>query len=82
MSNPSPQIEQLKPYQAVPGELKLAQRPLAVRVEENVDAAIRALPDKTAWMRRVLTEAAQRELLPPVPHSQERFDTAEESCAK
>ncbi|MGL5805702.1 hypothetical protein [Chroococcidiopsis sp.] len=63
MSNPNPKIEQLKPYQAVAGDVQLAEQPLAVRVNEKVDSLIRKLPNKAEWMRRVLTEAAERELL-------------------
>lgn len=29
----------------------------------EVDAAVRSLPSITAWLRRVITEAAQRELM-------------------
>jgi hypothetical protein len=63
MSNPNPKVEQLKPYQSVAGKVQLAEQPLAVRVNEKVDALIRKLPNKAEWMRRVLTEAAERELL-------------------
>jgi hypothetical protein len=65
MSNPNPKTEQIQPYQGVPGEVQLASQPLAVRLEREIDTAIRALPDKTQWMRRVLTEAAIAELLQP-----------------
>jgi len=42
---------------------RLAKRPLVVRVLEEVDAAVRALPEPSAWLRRVICEAARRELL-------------------
>jgi hypothetical protein len=41
----------------------LAPYNLSVRVEKPIDAAIRALPNRTAWLRRVITEAARQELL-------------------
>ena len=63
MSNPNPRTDHLKPYQAVANDVQLAEKPLAVRVNEEIDAVIRALPNKTEWMRRVLTEAAKKELL-------------------
>ena len=45
------------------GEIALARSPLSVKLEPAVDAAIRALPaiERSVWMRRVLTEAAERE---------------------
>jgi hypothetical protein len=41
----------------------LADKILAVRVPIEIDARIRDLPDKTAWLRRVIVEAAERELM-------------------
>jgi hypothetical protein len=41
----------------------LSKNPLAVVVPIEIDAAIRRLPQKAAWLRRVITEAAQRELI-------------------
>jgi hypothetical protein len=41
----------------------LATRKVQVRLTQNVDAAVRSLPSMTAWLRRVITEAAQRELM-------------------
>jgi hypothetical protein len=40
-----------------------ARTPLSVAVGKDVDAAVRALPNRSAWLRRVITEAAQRELM-------------------
>jgi hypothetical protein len=45
----------------VDGELsKIA---LSAKVPILIDAAVRSLPNKSAWLRRVITEAAQRELM-------------------
>jgi hypothetical protein len=41
----------------------LASEILAVRVEKPIDGVVRALPNRTEWLRRVITEAAQRELM-------------------
>ncbi|KGF71713.1 hypothetical protein DO97_16220 [Neosynechococcus sphagnicola sy1] len=42
----------------------LAQQQLQVRVGQDVDNAIRKLGNqKTEWLRRVITEAAKRELM-------------------
>jgi hypothetical protein len=37
--------------------------PLSTYVTKDIDAAIRALPNRSEWLRRVITEAAQKELL-------------------
>lgn len=47
----------------LPDGVMLADKALAVKVPMVVDAAIRALPNRSVWMRRVLTDAAQRELI-------------------
>jgi hypothetical protein len=52
-----------KPQGEIPPGARLAKRPLAVKVIEEVDAAVRSLPEQAAWLRRVITEAAKRELL-------------------
>ena len=45
----------------------LADRKIQVRLTRSVDKAIRSLPSMTAWLRRVITEAAQRELMASAP---------------
>jgi len=52
-----------KPQGEMPEGTRLARRPLAVKVTEEADNAIRALPEPSAWLRRVICEAVQRELL-------------------
>jgi len=54
---------QFKPQGEIPPGAKIAKRPLSVKVVEEVDAAVRALPEQSAWLRRVITEAVERELL-------------------
>jgi len=51
-----------KPQGELPPGAKLAKKPLAVKVLEEEDALIRALPEQSAWLRRVICEAARREL--------------------
>jgi hypothetical protein len=41
----------------------MAKHNMQVRLTESVDAAIRAMPNRSAWLRRVITEAARKELL-------------------
>jgi hypothetical protein len=36
---------------------------MMVRLFRDVDAAIRQHPNRSAWLRRVITEAAERELM-------------------
>jgi len=52
-----------KPQGEIPPGEKLASKILGVRVTEPIDAAVRALPEPSAWLRRVIAEAARRELL-------------------
>lgn len=41
----------------------LAPRMTAVRLPVDIDQVVYSLPEKAAWLRRVITEAAQRELM-------------------
>ncbi|WP_071455269.1 hypothetical protein [Gloeomargarita lithophora] len=38
-----------------------------MRVTDTIDTAIRALPEQSAWLRRVITQAAKVELLGDCP---------------
>jgi hypothetical protein len=70
MPNPNPrQTEEFKkhwfkPVGEVPPE-KLERKPVAVTVGKSIYAAIYSLerPDRITWLRRVISEAAKRELL-------------------
>jgi hypothetical protein len=44
----------------------LAEKAISVRLPVSIDAVIRALPsaERSQWLRRVLREAAERELAP------------------
>ena len=70
MPNPNPrQTEEFKKHWFKPvGEAppeKLERKPVAVTVGKSIYAAIYSLerPDRITWLRRVITEAAKRELL-------------------
>ena len=41
----------------------LAASALMARVPVHIDTVVRSLPNRSAWLRRVITEAAQRELM-------------------
>jgi len=64
MGNPHPKPENLK-YLIRQDDTKerLADHNLGVRVAIDIDAAVRSLPNRSAWLRKVITEAARRELL-------------------
>lgn len=64
MGNPNPKRENLlaRPRADNTTE-KLAPSATGVKLPVHIDAIIRALPNRTAWLRRVITEAAQRELI-------------------
>ncbi|WP_019502278.1 hypothetical protein [Pseudanabaena sp. PCC 6802] len=64
MPNPHPKPENLKPLPRCDDSTEpLASAILAVRVSTEIDAVVRSQPNKAAWLRRVITEAAQRELM-------------------
>ncbi len=62
MGNPKPKLENLKPFSPI-GSEALADKQIQVRLPKDVDEAVRSLPDKTDWLRRVIVEAAKRELM-------------------
>jgi hypothetical protein len=54
--------------------IELAEKPIPVRLPVDVDAAVRQLSDRSSWLRRVITEAAQRELMQPTQATPGRKD--------
>jgi hypothetical protein len=44
------------------GDEPLSKKVIGVRLPESIYAIVHNLPDRTEWLRRVITEAAQREL--------------------
>lgn len=63
MANPNGHLETLKPFEKThTGDQVLAAKPLAVKLPQRIDSVIRSLPNKAEWLRRVITEAAEREL--------------------
>jgi hypothetical protein len=64
MPNPHPKTAHLKPLPRL-GDEPLATTGLTAKVPLEIDAAVRALPNRSEWLRRVITEAAQRELINP-----------------
>ena len=48
-----------------PGTVPLADRPTSVKLPIEVDAIVRAMPEPSEWLRRVICEAAAREGLLP-----------------
>ncbi len=64
MANLKPKTEYLRPIQRMDDtEEPLATSALSARVPVRIDAIVRQQPNRSAWLRRVITEAAQRELL-------------------
>jgi hypothetical protein len=41
----------------------LSKKAIAVKLPVDVDVVVRSVPHMAAWLRRVITEAAQRELI-------------------
>jgi len=55
-------LENLKPMPRL-GSEPLASQPLCVKVPKEVDQAVRSLPNYSSWLRRVISEAAAKELI-------------------
>ena len=43
------------------GDVPMAERPLSVRMPEDIDAIIRAKPGRTEWLRDAIVEKLWRE---------------------
>lgn len=39
-----------------------ARTAIAVKLDKRIDAIVRGIPNRSEWLRRVITEAAEREL--------------------
>jgi hypothetical protein len=68
--NPSPvQTKEFKAHKFIPlsdlPDEPLSSKPLAIKVGESIHNMVVSLPqrDRINWLRRVITEAAQRELM-------------------
>jgi hypothetical protein len=65
--NPNPvQTEKFKAgwfKRADGGREPLSPNLTCVRLTQSVESALRKLPNRSVWLRRVITEAAQRELM-------------------
>lgn len=44
------------------GEKPMAEQPLSVRVEADIDAYVRSLANRTQWLRQAIAEKYQRDL--------------------
>jgi hypothetical protein len=64
MPNPNPRIDVLIPLPRSDDTTEpLAASALMARVPIHIDDLVRKLPNRSAWLRRVITEAAVRELV-------------------
>jgi hypothetical protein len=64
MANPTPRLDNLRPTPRMDETTDpLAASALMARIPVHIDAVVRSLPNRSAWLRRVITEAAQRELI-------------------
>ena len=52
------------------GDEPLSKQVIGVRLPESVYEAVHNLPNRTEWLRRVISEAAQRELMNDSPASE------------
>jgi hypothetical protein len=44
------------------GDAPLAKTPISVKLPVDVDLAVRSLPNQSEWLRRVICDAAARDL--------------------
>ena len=64
MPNPNPKLENLKHFdRADESSEVLSSRAISIKLPKHIDAILRNHPQKSAWLRRVIVEAAQRELM-------------------
>jgi hypothetical protein len=45
------------------GEEPLSKQVIGIRLPESIHAIVHNLPNRTEWLRRVITEAAMQELM-------------------
>ena len=43
------------------GEIEMADKPISVRLDAETDRIVRAMPDRTAWLREAIAEKLERE---------------------
>jgi hypothetical protein len=73
MGNPNPKRENLLSRPRADDTTEaLAVSATAVKLPIHIDDVVRSLPNRSAWLRRVITEAAQRELMKVVPEPSRR----------
>lgn len=53
------------------GDEPLSKQVVGVRLPESIHAMVQTLPHRTEWLRRVITEAVQRELMADATPDQE-----------
>jgi hypothetical protein len=63
MKRPAPNPENLKSFPRQDYSEEKLGHLISFRMFESVDKVVRNLPDRSAWLRRVTAEAAQRELM-------------------
>ena len=60
--------KQFPPAPDIPPNMKLGE-PVAVALPLPIDTEVRRLKNRSIWLRRVITEAAQRELMGNAPQA-------------
>jgi hypothetical protein len=58
----------------------LASQPVSVFLPKDLDAIVRSLPNRSHWLRRIISEAVYQELLPlqPPESKEQQLHTAED----
>ena len=55
--------KQFAPAADLPAGVELAKAALCVKLPADIDSLVRPLENRSEWLRRVIVEAAQRELM-------------------
>jgi len=74
-------LENLKSYKPMRA-VALAFKPLCVKVDQDIDQAIRALPQPSTWLRDVIENAAIAQELVKNNSSSERVTELKENLGK
>ena len=56
VANPNPKHKYTSPY-----EKEMAESPISVRLEAEIDKFVRSLPNRTEWLREAIAAAYERD---------------------
>lgn len=60
--NPSPKLENLKPFKSEGEHSSLSKSPVSVRLPKDLDEFVRSLPNRNQWIIDAVLEKAAKEI--------------------